>query len=802
MFDVAGKPDAVAKVYLKAPSAQRAAKLSAMAGMASAPLLRIAAWPTGTLHEPSGSVAGFMMPKVGGHEPVFKLYGPKLRMQEFPTADWRFLIHAAANAARSFSTVHAAGLVIGDVNHGNLVVGQDATVRMIDCDSFQVTQAGKTWFCEVGVGTHQPPEMQALDSYAGVLRTPNHDSFGLAVIVFQLLCIARHPFAGRYKGPGEPPSIEDAIKASRYAYSRDRSRTAMEPPPGSLPVDALTPSIQDLFERAFAPGAARAGRPNADQWVTALGELASDLKSCGANGAHFYRKGLSACPWCAIENASGITLFPVVFKPGAVGATGMAALWQEVSKLPDPPLLGQCPPPPGPAVQASPAAQALAGSGRSLKTAAWGSVAASLAVTLAFASPDFRAAMVPAIGVIAFIIHRIGQNAQQNPFQQRLGELKREWDELRRAWNMPLPGPSASDIRANLTRLKAQYDGLNGERAKRMQKLNEQRREKQLEDHLDHFSLTNAKVPGIGPARVATLASHGIDTASDIISHRLLAVPGFGPATVAKLLAWRRSHEASFRFDPSKGVSSSEIALVERDIAAQRTKLEREVAAGLARMRAAAAAHTSRRQALEGRVAELRPQYAQAAADAAVVPENRTTHKRLLALAGAAAAVALVTGIGHRSPIIEHRPSSAATDLPVTPVVTLPVPLPAPPAPSRSAEAPRPASADRTTPEVKAPKSEQASAPEALAPTRTVTSLPLPPISRPASAASTAGVGERVIMRQAANVRAGASGSSAVVRTAPSGAVLRVFERNAGWVLIGEEDPWGWVFSGLMEPAP
>ncbi|WP_431269276.1 helix-hairpin-helix domain-containing protein [Dankookia sp. P2] len=353
VFDVVGQPDAVAKVYLKPPSAQHAAKLSAMARMATPSLLKIAAWPTGTLQDPSGKVAGFTMPKVGGHEPVFKLYGPKLRLQEFPTADWRFLIHAAANAARSFSTVHAAGLVIGDVNHGNLVVGQDATVRMIDCDSFQVIQGSSTWFCEVGVGTHQPPEMQGRASYAGVVRTPNQDSFGLAVIVFQLLCIARHPFAGRYKGAGEPPSIEDAIQASRYAYSRDRPRTAMEPPPGSLPIGALTPTIQDLFEKAFAPETVRGGRPGADQWVAALGELSSDLRVCGTNGGHYYRKGLSACPWCAIENASGITLFPVVFKPGAtVGVTGMAALWQEVSKVPDPPSVGRCPPParggPGP----------------------------------------------------------------------------------------------------------------------------------------------------------------------------------------------------------------------------------------------------------------------------------------------------------------------------------------------------------------------------------------------------------------------------------------------------------------------
>src|SRR5208337_3469303 len=96
--------------------------------------------------------------------PAFELYGPKLRLQRFPKADWRFLARAAGNTARVFNVVHSAGHVIGDVNHGNLVIGQDATVRLIDCDSFQITAAGKTWFCEVGVGTHQPPEMQGRSS--------------------------------------------------------------------------------------------------------------------------------------------------------------------------------------------------------------------------------------------------------------------------------------------------------------------------------------------------------------------------------------------------------------------------------------------------------------------------------------------------------------------------------------------------------------------------------------------------------------------------------------------------------------
>lgn len=76
------------------------------------------------------------MPRLTNHKPIFGLYSPKIRLQEFPKADWRFLIHAAINTARACSVIHEAGHVIGDVNHGNLFVASDATVQFIDRDSF------------------------------------------------------------------------------------------------------------------------------------------------------------------------------------------------------------------------------------------------------------------------------------------------------------------------------------------------------------------------------------------------------------------------------------------------------------------------------------------------------------------------------------------------------------------------------------------------------------------------------------------------------------------------------------------
>lgn len=59
--------------------------------------------------------------------------------------------------------------------------------------------------------------------------------------------------------------------------------------------------------------------------------------------------------------------------------------------------------------------------------------------------------------------------------------------------------------------------------------------------------------------------------------------------------------------------------------------------------------------------------------------------------------------------------------------------------------------------------------------------------------------GERVTIKQAANIRSAANNTATVVRIAPQGAVVRVFAKSAGWLQVGTSEPWGWIFSGLVE---
>ncbi len=179
VFPVIGVPDLVAKIYLKPPAPLKIEKLRSMARRASPALLRVAAWPVDVLGDEAGAVRGFLMPKVSAREDVHELYSPKSRRRAFPGVDFRFLARVAANIARAFAQVHAVGNVIGDVNHGNALVGRDGTVVLIDCDSFQIRDGVRIFTCDVGVPLFTPPEL-AGQAFRGLKRSANHDAFGLA----------------------------------------------------------------------------------------------------------------------------------------------------------------------------------------------------------------------------------------------------------------------------------------------------------------------------------------------------------------------------------------------------------------------------------------------------------------------------------------------------------------------------------------------------------------------------------------------------------------------------------------------
>lgn len=309
VFDLPRLPGRVAKLYHRPPSRAKQAKLRFMAAAADATLLRYAAWPQQTLHaQPGGPVIGFLMQEIAGRDSIHAIYSPLDRRELRPKAAWDFLLHVARNVAAAFAALHARGHVVGDVNQGNLVVGDDTTVVLIDCDSFQVDAAGTLHLCEVGVSHFTPPELQGIASFEGLVRTANHDNFGLALLIFHLLLGGRHPYSGVPLQAGVGESLEADIRAFRYAYATDAHRRGIAPPPAAIPTSLLPSAMQQMFRRAFTQAGADGERPTAANWTQALDALRARLARCPATALHVYPDHLARCPWCALEQ-HGVVYF-------------------------------------------------------------------------------------------------------------------------------------------------------------------------------------------------------------------------------------------------------------------------------------------------------------------------------------------------------------------------------------------------------------------------------------------------------------------------------------------------------------
>ena len=579
VYEIPSKPNVVAKIYHKPIGAEKTAKLEALASMKTGGLLLLTAWPTEILRSANGETCGFIMPRITACKDIHTLYNPRSRKTEFPQADWRFLIRASANTARAFAELHALNCVIGDVNPGGIAVSDRATVRLIDCDSLQVFVGTRLFSCEVGTPLFTPPELQNSKSFRGLVRTANHDNFGLAVVIFQLLFMGRHPFAGRFLGPADM-GIEKAIAEFRFAYGSNAKSVQMEPPPGVPALISVSPPVLQLLERAFSREGVKGSRPTAKQWIAALETLEKQLKKCSTIGSHYYFNGLPGCPWCSFEAATGAILFNISGEalPGNPAFFDLSAAWARIIAIQSP---GPAPSEPSKSsfgfIKPSNEAAAL---GRSAFGKAIGIVIViGVGIALCRALPGAWVLWI--IGSI-FLAKTI---AKSNPNRQKVLELaakyrttEAHYRTIKQRWDRDAGDLGFLAKVSEFEDSKQKWKDLPAVRQQRYQQLQREREKQQLERFLEKFTIDQATIPGIGASRKAVLESFNIETAFDV-THRM-QVPGFGPGLTEKLLDWRRGLEQKFTFDPTQGVDPRDISALDKEISDRRLRLEESLTAG------------------------------------------------------------------------------------------------------------------------------------------------------------------------------------------------------------------------------
>jgi DNA-binding helix-hairpin-helix protein with protein kinase domain len=644
VYEVQDKGDLVAKIYYEPPPPEKAEKLVVLSRLANERLFNLSAWPVTTLSDTSdGEVIGFVMKKISHAEEVHALHSPKSRLQKFPEASWAFLIYVAANIARAVAAIHEHGLVIGDVNPKNILVTRKATVYLLDVDSFQVSAEGKTYRCEGGFPEYTPPELQGV-AFRDVDRSQEHDSFGLAVVIFQLLFMGRHPFSGRYLGAGEMP-LEQAIREFRFAYGDDAEARKMQQPPGTLELDSMPSQFVDLFRRAFLS----TDRPRPREWIEQLDALAKALKKCDQHSGHYYYRELRDCPWCGIEYHARVRLFNFLM-PGDDSRRGhfrLDEIWREIASVETPgahlirwdKILA----PSAPSVEVS----ALARDSRTrFILALIFSVFAGLAIPLLIGFP-FAFVLLILSGLAACAIGKVGrtttmqllfsrrQPGSNNPLLEKVQSRWRQAEEAARRLQERYDREAGNDRwgvkRDELLNRKETYENLAQIRKFRLQQLEAEARKNELEEFLDQFKINDAEIKGIVAPIKTALLSHGVETAADVIEE-VKQITSVGRSQAERLLEWRRDLERRFVFDPTRGVPPEARFKTERDIDALRFRLESELIGGAHYLRQVKQEIETSRQKLRPVLTQARQELAQAEKDLQVASRRNSPALILTAL--------------------------------------------------------------------------------------------------------------------------------------------------------------------------
>ena len=533
------------------------------------------------------------------------------------------MIHTGLNLSRSFEVMHGRSVVIGDVNSNNVVVHRNSTTHLIDCDSFQVPGDGMLFRCGVGVAEYQPPELQGRD-LSVVDRLPQHDLFGLAVMIFQLLFLGKHPFAGVLPArTGGANAIGDNVAARRYFYGVHAVRMGLRPPPGSLTLTAVTPEIAALFGAAFVGNPA--ARPSAAAWRGALADLEQRTVACRRDPQHRYADG-AACPWCELER-SGLHYFSL--NPGGelkqidesiwqrFGDRDVEAAWTQIAHVRAPAQVEPAIPHPRRYVT-SPAG--LWSAALATRFALGAAVFVLGVLVLLSAGQPFLAVCLGILALTTGAACRPDARAIAAARRTRRAQASAAYETAKREWYRAARGADFADAREGLGKLCRALHEQRALLAHERQALARSGELRERRAFLERHLLAGSGIAMDARSR-ATLAAHGIDTAAAVGEAALRRVPGIPIATKQQLLGWRANLERTFRLQPGGGAADMKrLRELHLRHIRRRESGRRELLAGPARLRGIAAATERKRSALRHACYERGEAYRRAEADLRLSP--------------------------------------------------------------------------------------------------------------------------------------------------------------------------------------
>jgi serine/threonine protein kinase len=237
VYSLAALSDKVAKIYKQTPCTKTQLKLRKLVSMYP---VANTAWPCEIIFsdQTRKNISGYVMNRIDGLTlNNFNMQCSRSSVVGY-TLTTDFFFNMTLSLIQCVQNIHAADIVIGDLNDSNILVSSSGKTTVIDCDSFQVGDL----LCGVNRPEYLSPDLQEkkLDK---TKRFVVHDLFSFSVISWGLFFNGTHPFAGKDNGP---TNTVDRIKAGLCL-----GNSKYNPPPFQYDYKKLPQPILELFINAF-----------------------------------------------------------------------------------------------------------------------------------------------------------------------------------------------------------------------------------------------------------------------------------------------------------------------------------------------------------------------------------------------------------------------------------------------------------------------------------------------------------------------------------------------------------------------
>lgn len=616
VYDLTDDPLSVLKVYSEPLNAAKIRKLQLMTSLGNDKITAYAAWPQDVVKDSSGVVRGFVMKRLNNYVPIHMLFSPMDRKKIFPDKGYNFLVRVAGNLSKAFHACHASGIVMGDVNEGNILVNSQGMVAFIDCDSFQLKDGNGYFFCEVGVPRYTPPEILVMASFENLTRTVNTDNFSLAVILFQLLFLGRHPFAGKNSSTEEIDE-EKAIKQKWFAYSLNNQTKKLSTPDNTYSIHNITSELSALFHSAFEQ---TENRPQPTAWAKEIESYERQLVSCAKSKIHFYPSKLKTCVWCEFKEKRNIVFFlddSYLQHIPSVSNIESFINGFKIEPLDHTPI--KFPNSPQKSIIASSISPTLLKNKNNQNYISIALLIASLALAISFhwgfivagiLGVTFMQSILPWRQEFSTELKR--RNAEYLLYKQKLELAIAEYNNISQHITY-------RNIGVQLEKPIIAYKNLPAELIKRRKIVEEKLYNDQLHQFLVSFWISNHSIPSIGPTRKTALSLANIKTASDITKLNKVKVQGIGPTVIQVLFSWQRQVSSNFIYQPNNYLIANETRVVGEEIERKKKSLEHDIKREYQSLQYLKVNIEEKQKRLQNQIEVLKDQYFQAKADLSIL---------------------------------------------------------------------------------------------------------------------------------------------------------------------------------------